>query len=61
MRLFFVVLLSLMVAPSVRPACAQQSDLRAPVRVALVIGNANYQDADAPLKGTGQRCASARR
>ncbi len=50
MRLFFVVLLSLMVAPSVRSACAQQSDSRAPVRVALVIGNANYQDADAPLK-----------
>ncbi len=49
MRLFFVVLLSLMVAPSVRSACAQQSDSRAPARFAMVIGNANYQDADAPL------------
>jgi len=51
MRLFFILLLGLMVAPSVRDACAQQSDpTKTPARIALVIGNANYQDAESPLK-----------
>src|SRR5262245_27738368 len=51
MRLFCILLLGLMVALSVRYACAQQSDpTKTPARIALVIGNANYQDAEAPLK-----------
>jgi hypothetical protein len=51
MRLVLVVLLGLLVAPAVRHASAQQSDMTSPgARVALVIGNAAYQDADAPLK-----------
>jgi hypothetical protein len=44
-RLFFVVLFALIAAGV--PASAQQGDGS---RVALVIGNANYSDAEAPLK-----------
>ena len=51
MRLVFVLLASLIIAPWVQPANAEQRAAANPqARVALVIGNANYQDADTPLK-----------
>jgi Flp pilus assembly protein TadD len=51
MRLVIILLASLIIVPWVRPANAQQSAAADPrTRVALVIGNANYQDADTPLK-----------
>src|SRR5271165_4381641 len=52
MRLVFIILLaSLIIVPGIRPANAQQSTAAdAQARIALVIGNANYQDADTPLK-----------
>src|SRR6476620_5398803 len=46
MRLVFAILFSL----SLAPALGQTSAPAKPDRVALVIGNANYQDADSPLK-----------
>jgi tetratricopeptide (TPR) repeat protein len=49
MRLVFILLASLIIVPGIRPANAQQSTA-AQTRIALVIGNANYQDADTPLK-----------
>ena len=45
-RLFFLVLLMLLGLPGIGEVCAQQNE----ARVALVIGNAAYPDADAPLK-----------
>jgi tetratricopeptide (TPR) repeat protein len=45
-RLIFLVALSLLAALAVGPVRAQQNE----ARVALVIGNAAYPDADAPLK-----------
>jgi uncharacterized caspase-like protein len=45
-RLFLLLLLALVAATGVRQVSAQQSESR----VALVIGNADYPDADAPLK-----------
>ena len=45
-RLIFLVALSLLAGLAVGPVRAQQSE----ARVALVIGNAAYPDADAPLK-----------
>jgi tetratricopeptide (TPR) repeat protein len=63
MRLVFVLLASLMVGPWVPQANAQQNAVADPrARVALVIGNASYQDADAPLKdpvGDARALASA--
>ena len=51
MRLVIILLASLIIVPWVRPANAKQSAAADPrTRVALVIGNANYQDADTPLK-----------
>jgi tetratricopeptide (TPR) repeat protein len=44
-RLFGIVFLALVSALNVLPVSAQQSD-----RIALVIGNASYPDAEAPLK-----------
>ena len=49
MRLVFILLASLIIVPGIQPANAQQSTA-AQTRIALVIGNANYQDADTPLK-----------
>src|ERR1700742_1906095 len=46
MRLLWIVLLTLVLASAIGDASAQQIG----PRVALVIGNANYPDADAPLK-----------
>lgn len=48
MRLILVALLTLVLASALGQTSAQQTD--AVSRVALVIGNANYQDAEAPLK-----------
>src|SRR5262249_51584417 len=45
-RLIFLVALSLLAGLAVGPVRAQQNE----ARVALVIGNAAYPDADAPLK-----------
>jgi tetratricopeptide (TPR) repeat protein len=45
-RLFLLLLLALFAATGVSQVSAQQSE----TRVALVIGNADYPDADAPLK-----------
>jgi tetratricopeptide (TPR) repeat protein len=45
-RLFIFLALILLVAPSIGPVLAQQSD----ARVALIIGNAAYPDAEAPLR-----------
>jgi tetratricopeptide (TPR) repeat protein len=51
MRLVFILLASLIIVPGIRPANAEQSTAAdAQTRIALVIGNANYQDADTPLK-----------
>lgn len=51
MRLVVILLASLIFVPWLWPANAQQSAAADPrMRVALVIGNANYQDADSPLK-----------
>ncbi|MBV8745168.1 MAG: caspase family protein, partial [Xanthobacteraceae bacterium] len=51
MRLVIILLASLIIVPWLRPANAEQSTAADPrMRVALVIGNASYQDADAPLK-----------
>jgi tetratricopeptide (TPR) repeat protein len=51
MRLVVILLASLILVPWLWPANAQQSAAADPrMRVALVIGNANYQDADTPLK-----------
>ena len=47
MRLLWIVVLTFMLALAARDASAQQSGVP---RLALVIGNANYPDADAPLK-----------
>jgi hypothetical protein len=51
MRVVFVVLiLSLIAGPAARHASAQEADARSPApRVALVIGNASYPNADPPL------------
>jgi uncharacterized caspase-like protein len=46
LRLIALVLLSFLAGSAVRPVCAQQSE----GRVALLIGNAAYPDAEAPLK-----------
>ncbi len=63
MRLIWVLLAGLIIAPSIGPANAQQTAAAdAPARVALVIGNANYQDANAPLQdpiGDARALASA--
>src|SRR6185503_1808092 len=45
MRLLWIVVLTFMLALAARDASAQQVP-----RLALVIGNANYPDADSPLK-----------
>src|ERR1700753_2313914 len=51
MRLVFVLLASLIVASSFQAANAEERATAKPrARMALVIGNANYQDADTPLK-----------
>jgi len=50
MRLVIAVLVSLVVASTVRHASAQKSDSPSSARVALIIGNANYQDSDTALK-----------
>src|SRR5262249_36825964 len=51
MRLVLILLASLLIAPSVQAANAEQRAAANPrARVALVIGNANYQDGDPPLK-----------
>jgi len=47
-RLVVLLVLTLLLATDVRQASAQQSD----ARVALVIGNSAYPDAEAPLKDT---------
>jgi uncharacterized caspase-like protein len=63
MHFIWVLLASLIITLSVRAASADQSAGVDPhERVALVIGNANYQDADAPLKdpvGDAHTLASA--
>ena len=48
MRLFLIVVSSLMLASADRDASAQQTG--SVPRLALIIGNANYPDADSPLK-----------
>ena len=51
MRLIVVLLASLSIVLGVRPTIAQQNTAAdAQTRIALIIGNANYQDADTPLK-----------
>jgi regulator of sirC expression with transglutaminase-like and TPR domain len=50
MRVVFAILFSLVLAPAIKPASGQANAPVSPGRVALVIGNANYQDADSPLK-----------
>ncbi|MBV9235952.1 MAG: caspase family protein [Xanthobacteraceae bacterium] len=51
MRLVFILLASLIIVPGNWPANAEQTTAAdAQTRIALVIGNANYQDADTPLK-----------
>jgi tetratricopeptide (TPR) repeat protein len=51
MRLVFILLASLIIVPGSCPANAEQTTAAdAQTRIALVIGNANYQDADTPLK-----------
>lgn len=50
MRLVLAILVSLIVASSHGPASGQPASPPNSSRVALIIGNANYQDADAPLK-----------
>lgn len=46
MRLFWILFLTLMLVSTIGDASAQQAG----ARLALVIGNSNYPDADAPLK-----------
>jgi hypothetical protein len=46
MRLVFAILFSLVLGAAIEPAPGQTSAPAKPDRVALVIGNANYQDAD---------------
>jgi len=50
MWLVLAIFLGLIMASSHVPASGQPASPANPSRVALVIGNANYQDADAPLK-----------
>jgi uncharacterized caspase-like protein len=48
--IFFLLILSLIVGPAIRHASAQQADAGSSgSRVALVIGNASYPNADPPL------------
>src|SRR3954471_1056838 len=48
MRLLWIVVLTVMLAPVGRDASAQQAG--SVPRLALIIGNSNYPDADSPLK-----------
>src|SRR5262245_52441193 len=50
MHLVLAALVSLVIASAMGPASAQKGDAPSSARLALIIGNANYQDAEAPLK-----------
>jgi hypothetical protein len=57
MRLISAIILSLVLAPSLKPAFGQ--DAPSPdSRVALVIGNASYRDAEGPLKDVAKYAKS---